>query len=182
MKEIKGKGSNDPLIAIIGEAPGEKEDKLGIPFVGATGKLLNFMLSKLNIGELKNRVYYDNVIRIRPENNNIAQFIQFKQKNHRTSDVYITHRERLIKRLSKFKNLKLIIGLGRDPLYTFTNKIIISKLRGSVYMLNIPELQHVKFIPTFHPAAAFRDYVLRYYIIRDLKTAFSIYDKKIEDI
>jgi len=44
---VMGEGSLNPGIVFIGEAPGEKEDELGRPFVGASGKLLDDILASM---------------------------------------------------------------------------------------------------------------------------------------
>ena len=43
---VMGDGDPDADIVFIGEAPGQKEDEQGLPFVGAAGKFLNEMLEQ----------------------------------------------------------------------------------------------------------------------------------------
>jgi len=52
---------------IIGEAPGQMEDKMKIPFVGRAGKLLDKMLESINLNRKK--CYITNVVNFRPEEN-----------------------------------------------------------------------------------------------------------------
>jgi len=52
---------------IIGEAPGQMEDKMKIPFVGRAGKLLDKMLESINLN--RNKCYITNVVNFRPEEN-----------------------------------------------------------------------------------------------------------------
>jgi len=60
------KGSlGDCEFFIIGEAPGETEDKQGFPFVGRSGKLLRRMLEENKI----NSYYVTNIVKCRPNNN-----------------------------------------------------------------------------------------------------------------
>ena len=49
---------------IVGEAPGQKEDQEGLPFVGAAGQLLNKLLA--SIGIPREDVYITNIIKCRP--------------------------------------------------------------------------------------------------------------------
>lgn len=53
---------------IIGEAPGAKEDELGLPFVGRSGKLLDQLLEKAGF-DIQKDIYICNVIKCRPPNN-----------------------------------------------------------------------------------------------------------------
>ena len=60
-------GNEKAKIMLIGEAPGAEEDKIGKPFVGAAGQLLNKMLDAISLN--RNKVYITNVIPWRPPNN-----------------------------------------------------------------------------------------------------------------
>lgn len=61
---VFGEGNENASIVLIGEAPGEKEEETGKPFVGAAGKNLDEFL---NILELKREeIYITNVVKIRP--------------------------------------------------------------------------------------------------------------------
>ncbi len=64
---VFGKGSPDADILFIGEAPGEKEDLSGEPFVGAAGKLLDKYLEAVGIE--KDSVYIANILKCRPPKN-----------------------------------------------------------------------------------------------------------------
>ena len=53
---------------VVGEGPGEEEDKQGIPFVGRAGQLLTKMLSARGVGFDRDRdCYIANVVKCRPE-------------------------------------------------------------------------------------------------------------------
>jgi uracil-DNA glycosylase len=62
-------GSGDPNadLMFVGEAPGFHEDKQGVPFVGAAGKLLDQLLA--GIGLTRPDVYVANVLKCRPPGN-----------------------------------------------------------------------------------------------------------------
>ena len=65
---VPGVGDRSPSWMVIGEAPGENEDKLGEPFVGKAGLLLNAMLAA--VGKKRgDGVYIANVIKCRPPGN-----------------------------------------------------------------------------------------------------------------
>jgi uracil-DNA glycosylase family 4 len=66
-KMVFGDGNPESKIMVIGEAPGADEDREGIPFVGASGKLLDQMLS--SIGLTRTNYYITNIIPWRPPGN-----------------------------------------------------------------------------------------------------------------
>ena len=64
---VFGVGSATAQLLIIGEAPGAEEDRLGEPFVGRAGQLLNAMLA--SIGLDRHAVYIANILKCRPPRN-----------------------------------------------------------------------------------------------------------------
>lgn len=64
---VIGRGGLNPRIVFVGEAPGAEEDRLGVPFVGRSGKLLDEWIEYL---ELSDKEYYiTNVVKCRPPEN-----------------------------------------------------------------------------------------------------------------
>ena len=68
---VPGHGNPQAEIMFIGEAPGYHEDQQGIPFCGASGKLLNQMLALIGIG--RKSVFIANILKHRPPNNRDPQ-------------------------------------------------------------------------------------------------------------
>ncbi len=64
---VFGTGNENADLLFVGEAPGEKEDLSGIPFVGAAGKLLDKYLYAVDID--RNDVYIANILKCRPPKN-----------------------------------------------------------------------------------------------------------------
>ena len=64
---VFGTGSTSARLMFVGEAPGEKEDLSGIPFVGAAGKLLDKYLCAVDIE--RDDVYIANILKCRPPKN-----------------------------------------------------------------------------------------------------------------
>lgn len=64
---VFGTGNENADVLFVGEAPGEKEDLSGIPFVGAAGKLLDKFLYAVDID--RERVYIANILKCRPPKN-----------------------------------------------------------------------------------------------------------------
>ena len=64
---VFGVGNQNADIMFVGEGPGEQEDLQGIPFVGAAGKLLDDMLSIIDID--RTNCYIANIVKCRPPRN-----------------------------------------------------------------------------------------------------------------
>ena len=64
---VFGTGNENARLMFIGEAPGQKEDESGSPFVGAAGKLLNKYLDAVGIA--REDVYIANILKCRPPKN-----------------------------------------------------------------------------------------------------------------
>lgn len=61
---VWGEGPVSARVAIVGEAPGDKEDKLGRPFVGAAGKLLEIELARAGLDRAD--IWITNIVKCRP--------------------------------------------------------------------------------------------------------------------
>src|SRR5690606_19493304 len=64
---VFGVGRRDAPLLVVGEAPGQEEDRQGEPFVGPAGRLLNAMLK--SIGFPREQVYIANIVKCRPPRN-----------------------------------------------------------------------------------------------------------------
>src|SRR3990167_11066988 len=64
---VIGQGNHNAKIMFIGEAPGLNEAKTGVPFCGASGRILDELLKSVDI--LRSDVYITNILKDRPENN-----------------------------------------------------------------------------------------------------------------
>ncbi|KAF8818956.1 uracil-DNA glycosylase family protein [Rickettsia endosymbiont of Cardiosporidium cionae] len=117
-------GNNNAKIMLIGEAPGANEDKYGIPFCGESGKLLDQMLSSINITRSKN-AYITNTIFWRPPGN----------RKPSRSETEIT--KPFVEKHISLIDPKLLIFVGS----TATNTLMqtndpISKIQGNFYSYN----------------------------------------------
>ena len=68
---VLGSGNPNASIVFVGEAPGKDEDLQGLPFVGRSGKLLDKMLSSINLN--RDDIYILNVLKCRPPENRTPQ-------------------------------------------------------------------------------------------------------------
>lgn len=67
IKLVFGSGNPNAKAMLIGEAPGENENKSGLPFVGAAGQLLDKMLAAINLH--RDEIYIANIVKCRPPGN-----------------------------------------------------------------------------------------------------------------
>ena len=141
-------GNPDTAKAIlIGEAPGENEDKTGTPFVGRAGKLLNEFLEKAGISR-ENDLYIINTVKCRPPQNRVPSDVE--------KELCF---EYLLKQI-EIVNPKIIVFCGATALKSFyPTKTPISKIRGEILNVKIGNSNETrKCIPIFHPS-----YLLRYH-------------------
>ena len=96
---VFGKGNPNAEILFIGEAPGQHEDEQGLPFVGASGKLLDKYLAA--VGLSLDDVYIANILKCRPPNNRDP-----KEDEEQACIGYLRQQLSVI-------NPKLIVCLGR---------------------------------------------------------------------
>ena len=163
-QRIEGEGPTTCLMAIIGEAPGETEEVLGKPFVGASGQLLNQKLH--NAGIARQECYVTNLVKTRPKGND---FSVFWRGTHPTSELLLA-REELLKELDSLQT-NVFFALGANALWALTGKTQIGKWRGSILSCLLPSGRVAKVIATYHPAAALRDYTLSHVIGTDVERA-----------
>lgn len=142
---VPGEGDINAIVMFVGEAPGYWEDVKGRPFVGAAGKFLDELLSR--IGLFRSEVYIANILKCRPPENRDPLPIEVK-----ACTPFLDRQIQIIKP-------RLIVTLGRHSTSYILSKAGfkdvegITKLRGKVYAADVLGLR-VSVIPTYHPAAA----------------------------
>lgn len=140
---------NSAQAILIGEAPGENEDKTGIPFVGRAGKLLNDFLEKAGISRERD-LYIINTVKCRPPKNRVPTDTEKKE-----CEEFLLEQIEII-------NPKVIIFCGSTALKSFySQKIPISKIRGNILEIKIGSKVR-KCMPIFHPS-----YLLRYHSLEE---------------
>ena len=156
-KFVFGEGNPNADIVFIGEAPGEKEDILGRPFVGKSGQLLDKILLAINLK--REDVYILNIIKCRPPNNRnpLPEEIEKCEK-------YLTKQLEIIKP-------KLIVSLGRvSSVSILKNNESLSNLRNKIH-----KYKNIDLIVTYHPAALLRNPNLKKNAWEDFKLIKSKY-------
>jgi len=155
-------GPRHAKIAIVGEAPGSNEVRLGRPFVGPAGNLLRVMLSDSGIDMSVCRLL--NVMQIKPPHNDFGAFYYDKNRYEPKPEL-LAGWKRLEDELLELKP-NLIIALGGEALYALTKKRGIKKWRGSVLDTRVG-----KVMSTLHPAAILKSYGDRPIVQIDLSRA-----------
>jgi len=137
---VVGKGNETAHVVIIGEGPGEKEDISGLPFIGRAGKMLDTILSSVDIDPLKD-CYVTNIVKCRPPNN--------RKPTSSESEAcmpWLTEQINLLRP-------KIIILAGSTAVQSFLGiKEPISKIRGQWI-----EKDNIKYMPIFHPSYLLRN-------------------------
>ncbi len=133
-------GHPNARLMVVGEAPGQREDETGVPFVGRAGQMLDLLLGAVGLSR-KDSVYICNVLKCRPPGNRnpLPDEIQM-------CSPYLLRQIELVKP-------EVILAVGTFAAQLLTGQpIAIGKLRGTVYSYGGAPL-----VVTYHPAALLRN-------------------------
>lgn len=160
---VLGRGSPDADVFIVGEAPGEKEDEQGEPFVGRSGQVLSDVLSDVGLDE-DDDVYIGNVVKYRPPENRDPYVDEIQE-----------HGPYLLEQISVV-DPEVIVPLGNTAAEFFFDESEvfsgISRERGKPFTIAIDEKEFVVF-PSYHPAATLYDRSLRSELVADFEVVHS---------
>ena len=137
---VFGSGNADADLMFIGEAPGANEDRLGLPFVGQAGKLLDKLLAE--IGMQRSDVFVANVLKCRPPGN----------RNPQPDEIEACESH-------LFRQIELIEPVVVATLGNFATKLLsgrplgITRVHGQEQETTIGG-RSVLLYPLYHPAAA----------------------------
>jgi uracil-DNA glycosylase len=148
---VFGHGNPRAEIVFIGEAPGQREDEQGIPFVGPAGKLLDELLA--SIGLKREDIYITNVVKYRPPANRDPT-----PEEKRQCLPWLQMEIAIIKP-------KVLIPLGRHALTQFFTKMSITEAHGKGQRL----ADGIGVFPLYHPAAALHNPSLRQTLFDDFQ-------------
>ena len=142
---VFGTGSIQAQWMVVGEAPGEQEDRLGEPFVGKSGQLLDAMLRAIQLtrGEApaSQQVFIANTVKCRPPGNRNPQPDELAQC------------EPFLIRQIALLQPRLILAMGRFAVQSLLRSDEpVGRLRGRVH-----HYQGVPLIVTYHPAYLLRN-------------------------
>ena len=148
---VFGTGSKSARLMFVGEAPGEKEDLSGVPFVGAAGKLLDRFLEAVDIP--REDVYIANILKCRPPKN--------RDPLPAEEDACIDY----LKEQIRLINPELIVCLGRiSAMRLIKPDFRITKEHGVWFTYEGKPICAV-----YHPAALLRDPRRKEEMLTDMK-------------
>jgi DNA polymerase len=142
---VFGIGNPQAHWMIVGEAPGEQEDRQGEPFVGKSGQLLDNMLRAIALtradGPPAQQVYIANTIKCRPPGN----------RNPEPDEM--SKCEPFLIRQLQLVQPKIILAMGRFAVQSLLRSTEpVGRLRGRVH-----RYQGIPLIVTYHPAYLLRN-------------------------
>jgi DNA polymerase len=146
---VPGAGNINSDIIFVGEAPGRDEDKIGLPFVGMAGRILNEALRAAGIE--RDEIYITNSVKCRPPNNRIPEYEEISK-----CKIYLDDEIRLIVP-------KIICILGATAMQTILNIKGIHSNRGKTIIKN-----NNRYFITYHPAATIYNNKLKEVFFRDI--------------
>lgn len=148
---VFGVGNPSAEIMFIGEGPGGDEDRLGEPFVGKAGKLMDKAFDI--VGIKREEVYIANIVKCRPPNN------RDPEEDEITACMdYLRNQVMIIKP-------KIIVLLGRIALQNILGKEYKITASRGIWV----EKKGIMYMPTWHPAALLRDETKKIEFLNDLK-------------
>jgi len=163
-----------PILALVGEAPGEEEEKHGIPFIGKSGEELTAMLHAAKLK--RSECLVTNVFMDRPPGNKIGAWCGTKKetgsklppimKGKYLKPEYEHELERLRMELSN-PSLRTVFAFGNTAVWAILNTAPkIGKMRGTWFRSRL--VPNLKVMPMYHPAAVLRQWQWRYTTILDM--------------
>lgn len=156
---VFGDGNPQARLMLIGEGPGAEEDRMGVPFVGRAGRLLDNILAASAIK--REEVYIANVVKCRPPANR-APFPA-------ETEACLPYLEEQIKLIDP----QIIICLGASATRIIMDKsAAITRYRGQWH-----EKDGRFYIATFHPAALLRDPGKKKAVWEDFKKVVDRYNQ-----
>ena len=173
-------------LILVGEAPGAEESRLGRPFVGRSGQLLDQILTEAGID--RQTCWILNVFRFRPPNNKIDAFFATKSAANRDGislspewgqfsgkacrKPYSEEISNLFNKINEVKPA-LTVALGRTAFWALTGLDGLLQARGKLFPLRKPS--EGKVMPTYHPSFILRgNWRLRPEWVDDLKKSQSL--------
>lgn len=147
---VVSRGAIHAPLVFIGEGPGAEEDAQGLPFVGRSGKLLNYLLQANGFSEEQYHVC--NIVKCRPP------------ENRKPSRDEATACMPLLKEQLQFVKAKVAVLLGATAYNYFCDSDqAITKARGQ-----FTEKDGMLVLPTFHPAYILRNNNMRIHLWNDI--------------
>jgi DNA polymerase len=152
-------------VMVIGEAPGAEEDRLGKPFVGASGQLLDRIFASIGMSRARD-LYITNILPFRPPGNRtpteaeIALFLPF-----------------VLRHIALARPRILVLAGAVAAKGILQSRDGITRLRGRWHQVSILDGQVLNALPTLHPAYLLRNPIAK----RDAWTDLLMLRRKMND-
>jgi uracil-DNA glycosylase len=160
---VFGSGDHGAKLMLIGEAPGEEEDRRGEPFVGAAGQLLDKILA--SIGFDRSEVFIANILKCRPPGNRDP----LPEEVASCAPHLMTQIESI--------GPGLILALGRIAgQHLLGTQAPLNRLRGETHSFN-----DIPVMVTYHPAALLRNPEWKRPVWEDVQRLRRLYDQRVGD-
>ena len=150
---VPGMGDTSPDWLIVGEAPGEEEDRQGLPFVGRAGQLLDRMLAAMGLAR-EQKVYIANVIKCRPPHNRNPSPEEVEQCAPYLLRQVELLRPRVVLAMGRFA-AQTVLGQGGCFSPEALQQMPLGRLRGQVHQARLGGVT-LPVVVTYHPAYLLR--------------------------
>lgn len=178
---------NGTRVMVVGEAPGETEEERLLTFVGSSGIELDRMLAEAGIPT--SQCYYTNVLKYRPQDNDIDVAFYSTKTEAKKADVDERNgrypRPEMMQALRDLQDEirevapELIIAVGNIALWALYGEEGVTYWQGS--MLNEKLSGHnIPLVPVIHPASILRDWSQRWIAVKALKRAKQVLEDGIQ--
>lgn len=156
---VFGDGAQTARWMVIGEAPGQEEDRSGLPFVGRSGRLLDAMLAAVGMSRERD-VFIANVIKCRPPGN----------RNPRPEEIAACS-PYLMRQIALLQPERILV-LGRFAAQTLLGvDATIANLRGRLHSLKTEDGRVIPVVVSYHPAYLLRSPLEKARAWQDLRLA-----------
>ncbi|QEI06252.1 uracil-DNA glycosylase [Pigmentiphaga aceris] len=161
-QSVFGSGPRSAQWLLIGEAPGEQEDRQGVPFVGRSGQLLENMLGAIGVQRAKGDAFVTNIVKCRPPNN--------RNPEPEEAAACRPYLERQVALLNPQRALAVGRVAAQNVLGTDAT---IGSLRGRVHRLGLGG-KDIPMVVSYHPAYLLRAPLEKIKAWHDLKLVSGI--------
>jgi uracil-DNA glycosylase family 4 len=146
-------GSAESRLMLVGEAPGAEEDRLGLPFVGRSGQLLDRMLAAIGLD--RKQIYIANIVPWRPPGNRTPTPVE--------TQICLP----FIQRQIELANPEILVTVGQPSTGALLGVQGITKMRGRWFAYHTGT-REIRAMPMLHPAYLLRSPIAKRQAWRDL--------------
>ena len=170
---VFGKGNSNADILFIGEAPGEKEDVQGIPFVGRSGKELDKHLNLINL--TLDDCYIANILKFRPPKNRNPLPQEIIEHTPYLLEQIKIIKPKIIATLGNYSTKFVLGGFKQENMKSIQG---VSELQGKPKKLKFNDIEFIV-VPIYHPAAILYRPQLREDFTKSFQLMKKIIDKNL---